>query len=249
MMATTQTEKTTKMKFWKQPKNILVILAHPDDPEFFCGATIAEWVRQGNNVSYCLMTKGDKGVNEKFHANNDICDIRIREQKNAGSVLGVTDIEFMDNEDGYLVPSMELRKDIARIIRQKKPQIVVTCDPTNYYMHNDYINHPDHRAAGQIVIEAVFPAAQNPLFFTDLIDNENLPPHDVDEVWLSLPKEPNLVVDVTETWGQKIDALIEHRSQIGDVDEFRQKMMSRYTEDSDEKAPRYEESFKRIVYR
>lgn len=237
------------MRFWEQPKKILVILAHPDDPEYFCGATIAEWVKQNNEVCYCLLTKGDKGVNKQFQSDEDIRELRMGEQKKAAEILGVEDIVFLDNEDGYLVPSMELRKDVARVIRQKKPNIVVTCDPTNYYLNSHYINHPDHRAAGQVVIDAVFPAAGNPLFFTDLMDGENLPPHNVEEIWISLPKEPNEVIDVTATWDLKVSALLEHRSQIGEVEEFQKKMLSRHTEDSSDKNPRYEESFKRIIYR
>ena len=237
------------MQFWQQKKEILVILAHPDDPEYFCGATIAKWTEQGHNVSYCLLTKGDKGVNEHFQGKGDIRLLRVDEQKKAAAVLGVKDIVFLNNEDGYLVPTIERRKEVARVIRQKKPNIVVTCDPTNYYIHNNYINHPDHRAAGQIVIDAVFPAAQNPLFFTELIDDEKLPPHDVDEVWLSLAKEPNQTVDVTSTWGTKVKALLEHRSQIGDAEAFKKKMASRFIKGSNAENPRFEEQFKRIVYR
>jgi LmbE family N-acetylglucosaminyl deacetylase len=237
------------MKFWDTPKNILVILAHPDDPEFFCGATIAEWVQQGNTVSYCLLTKGDKGVNKDFHSSDDIRQLRIDEQTQAAAQLGVTDITFLDNEDGYLVPSLELRKEVTRVIRQKKPQIMVTCDPTNYFMNDNYINHPDHRAAGQIAIDAVFPAAGNPLFFTDLIIEEKLFPHGVEEVWLSLPKEPNLVLDVTPTWETKINALLQHRSQIGEQEPFKLRMLNRRAEGSTEVNPRFEESFKRIVFK
>jgi LmbE family N-acetylglucosaminyl deacetylase len=161
----------------------------------------------------------------------------------------VEDITFMDNEDGYLVPTLELRKDVTRVIRQKKPQILVTCDPTHYYFNNNYINHPDHRAAGQIVIDAVFPAAQNPLFFSDLIADENLLPHGVEEVWLSLPKEPNTTVDVTDTWEMKINALLQHRSQIGQADAFKERMCKRFTEDSTADDPRYEEIFNRIIFK
>lgn len=235
--------------FWKEQKNILVILAHPDDPEFFCGGTIAEWVKQGHQVSYCLLTKGDKGVNEQFQTDEDIRELRMQEQEKAAAILGVTDLVFMDNEDGYLVPTIAMRKDVARVIRQKKPNIVVSCDPTNYYLNKHYINHPDHRAAGQIVIDAVFPAAQNPLFFSELIHDENLPPHNVDEVWLSLAKEPNEVVDVTDNWDLKVNALLEHRSQIGKEEAFRKRMMSRHTDDSSDECPRFEEAFKRIVYK
>jgi len=237
------------MNFWQEKKKILVILAHPDDPEFFCGATIAEWHRQGNEVAYCLLTKGDKGVNEHFQNSEDIRTLREREQRAAAAVLGVEDITFMDNEDGYLVPSLKLRKDVTRVIRQKKPQILVTCDPTNFFMRDEYINHPDHRAAGQVAIEAVFPAANNPLFFTELITDEELYPHGVEEVWLSLPKEPNLVVDVTATWQLKIDALLKHASQIGIREAFIERMNSRRSADSSEENPRYEEQFKRIIFR
>jgi len=237
------------MQFWKEPKKILVILAHPDDPEFFCGATIAKWVRQGHQVLYCLLTKGDKGVNERFQTTEDIRLLRMEEQTQAAAVLGVTDITFLDNEDGYLIPSLELRKDVTRIIRQKKPQILVTCDPTNYYMGDHYINHPDHRAAGQIALDAVFPAAGNPLFFTDLMTQEKLYPHGVEEVWLSLPKEPNLTLDVSETWDIKVNALLKHSSQIGDEEEFRLRMKGRHTEESSNEAPRFEEEFMRIIFR
>ena len=237
------------MKFWDSPKSILVILAHPDDPEFFCGATIAEWVQQGNQVSYCLLTKGDKGVNKEFQTSGDIRQLRVDEQTQAARQLGVNDITFLDNEDGYLVPTLELRKEVTRVIRQKKPQILVTCDPTNYFMNDNYINHPDHRAAGQIAIDAVFPAAGNPLFFTELITEEQLYPHGVEEVWLSLPKEPNLVLDVTATWDKKIAALLQHRSQIGKPDAFTLRMKNHKTEDSTEDAPRYQEEFKRIIFK
>jgi LmbE family N-acetylglucosaminyl deacetylase len=116
-------------------------------------------------------------------------------------------------------------------------------------MNDNYINHPDHRAAGQIAIDAVFPAAGNPLFFTELITEEQLYPHGVEEVWLSLPKEPNLVLDVTATWDKKIAALLQHRSQIGKPDAFTLRMKSRKTEDSSEDAPRYQEEFKRIIFK
>jgi len=143
---------------------------------------------------------------------------------------------------------LELRKDVTRIIRQKKPDIIVSCDPTHYFFRNDYINHPDHRAAGQVVIDAVFPAAQNPLFFSELIADEQLQPHNVEEIWLSLPKEPNITIDVTKTWNLKIDALLEHRSQIGNVNDFIERMKKRHCEDSTDENPRYEEAFIRIIF-
>lgn len=233
-------------EFWNGKKRILVILAHPDDPEFFCGATIAKWVQDGHTVSYCLLTKGDKGVNENFKSNKNIREIRVAEQKKAASKLGVEEITFLDVEDGYVVPDLKLRRKITAVIRKSKPNIVVTCDPTNYFIRETYINHPDHRAAGQVTIDAVFPAAQNPYFFPELMANNDLSPHHVEEVWLSLAKEPNVILDVSDTWQQKVSALLAHQSQIGDRDAFIRKMQERHTEDSSVDSPRYEEAFRRI---
>lgn len=236
------------MGFWGTKQKILVILAHPDDPEFFCGATIAKWTAEGHHVSYCLLTKGDKGVNEHFSQTKNINKLRIEEQKNAAKVIGVIEIIFLDNEDGYLTPNLDLRKEVTGIIRKVKPDIVVTCDPTNYYIRDSYINHPDHRAAGQVVIDAVFPAAQNILFFPELEKDLHLAPHRVKEVWISLPKESNIAIDVTETWPKKLEALTKHASQIGDIDQFYIRMRSKHTEDSSDESPRYEEVYRRIVF-
>ncbi len=236
------------MPYWETKQKILVILAHPDDPEFFCGGTLSIWAHEGHDIVYCLLTKGDKGINEDFKGVKDIKQLRIEEQQNAAEVIGAHQITFLDNEDGYLVPSLELRKEVARVIRKEKPDIVVTCDPTNYYMRDSYINHPDHRAAGQVAIDAVFPAAQNELFFPELMADENLAPHHVKEVWISLPKEPNVLVDITNTWDNKIQALLKHASQVGNKDKFLKRMRTRRTEDSTDENPRYEEMFRRIVF-
>ena len=236
-------------KYFHENKRILVILAHPDDPEFFCGATLAQWALDGNEIAYCLMTKGDKGTNEQNHSNHQLPCLRIAEQRKAAAVIGVKDITFLNNPDGYLQPTLDVRKQIVRVIRQKKPNIVVSCDPTNYYMRDIYINHPDHRAAGQAVIDAVFPAAQNPDFFPELQVDEGLEPHHVEEVWLSLPKESNIIFDVTNTWTMKISALHQHKSQIGDPQQFNQRMLERRAEGSSIEDPRFEESFLRIILR
>jgi len=235
------------MKFWNSQKKILVILAHPDDPEYFCGATIAKWVGDGHKIDYCLFTEGEKGINSNFHARKNIISIRKKEQESAAKVLGVNSIQYLSYEDGLLTPSLEARKNIVRIIRSVRPNIVITCDPTNYYLNENYLNHPDHRAAGQIVVDAVFPAAKNELFFPELID-EQLLPHHVEEVWLSLPKEANITLDVTETWSLKIEALEEHSSQIGEVEEFRTHMKSKSIYKDKKGIDHYEEKFYRIVF-
>ncbi len=124
---------------------------------------------------------------------------------------------------------------------------MVTCDPTNYYLNDNYLNHPDHRAAGQIVVDAVFPASQNELYFPELL-SEQLNPHHVEEVWLSLPKEANITLDVTETWPLKVKALEEHISQIGDVMKFRTHMASKADFKDKNNIYHFEEKFYRIIF-
>jgi LmbE family N-acetylglucosaminyl deacetylase len=237
-------------EIWESPQQILVILAHPDDPEFFCGATLARWSRAGHHITYQLLTCGDKGFNDFTPADmtpDALCAIRHKEQLAAANVIGVEAIHFMDLPDGYLVPDIDLRRDVVRVIRKFKPDILVTCDPQTLFATYG-INHPDHRAAGQVVLDAVYPAAGSPVFFPELLQ-EGYPPHMPQEVWCSLTTQPNMIVDVTETWSIKMEALLHHKTQIGDIERFQERMKSRRTEDSTEEAPRYEEKFRRIIYR
>lgn len=232
---------------WDAPQRILVILAHPDDPEFFCGGTIARWTLAGHQVAYCLLTCGDKGTKDRSLTSAALCSLRQEEQRAAAAILGVHDVRFLDYPDGYLVPDMNLRKEITRVIRQEQPDILVTCDPTNLYVRETYLNHPDHRAAGQATLDAVFPAARDHLYFIELWRDEQLEPHIVREVWISLPRDPDVSVDITDHWDLKLRALSEHRSQIGDRAQLEERMRSRHTPDSSLEKPRYEEYFKKLV--
>lgn len=235
--------------FWESPQHILVILAHPDDPEFFCGATLARWARAGHKITYSLLTCGDKGFNPDTHPDmtpERLCAIRHDEQRAAADVIGAGSVHFLDREDGYLVPDLTLRRDIVRLIRREKPDILVTCDPQNLFAVYG-LNHPDHRAAGQAVLDAVFPAAGSRVFFPELLA-EGLEPHMPREVWCSLTSQPNTVLDVTDTWNVKIEALLHHKSQIGDAEKFKERMKSRHTESSTDEDPRYEEKFRVVKY-
>lgn len=232
---------------WDTPQKILVILAHPDDPEFFCGATLAKWAHVGHDIHYCLLTCGDKGSSNPETSTEALCSERVNEQKAAAEVLGVKEVRFLGYSDGYVIPDLEMRKDIVRIIRQVRPDIVVTSDPLNLFPAGIRINHPDHRAAGQVVLDSIFPASQNPLYFKELLTEEGLEPHQVREVWISLTHEPNVTLDVTDFWETKIRALCMHKSQIGDPGSFIERMKSRHTSDSSLENPRYEEYFRRLV--
>jgi len=232
---------------WSEPQKVLVLLAHPDDPEFFCGATIARWAAAGHKITYWLMTCGDKGTSDRELRSEELCSMRQEEQKKAAAVLGVEEVNFLGYPDGYLVADLELRCEITRIIRKVRPDIIVTCDPLNLYPGGTRLNHPDHRAAGQVVLDAVFPAARDHLNFVELWRDEGLEPHITREVWVSISPEPNVTLDVTPFWDKKIEALKEHRSQVRDPEGLEKRMRERLAEGSGEQAPRYEESFRRLV--
>ena len=225
------------------------MLAHPDDPEFFCGATLARWIENGHEVLYSLFTRGDKGASETLTDPVTITNTRLAEQKAAGNILGVKEVRYLDHPDGYLEATLEARKNAVREIRTLRPDVIVTCDPTNLFFRGNRLNHPDHLAAGRITLEAIYPAAGNALYFPELISMENLQPHSVDEVWVSLPEEADTVIDVTQYWEKKLEALHQHASQIGDRKAFDVRMRDRHTEDSSLEFPKYEERFRRIILR
>ncbi len=225
---------------------ILVILAHPDDPEFFCGGTLAKWANEGHQISYCLLTHGEKGTNSEFSYTDRIKEIREQEQNEAALTIGANKIIFLDHPDGFLEANLSLRKELVRVMRKEQPDIVVSCDPSNFFIKGETINHPDHRAAGLAVIEAIFPGVQNRDFYPELLD-EGLDQHHIQELWLSLPQEANILIDVTAYWNIKIEALLSHKSQVGDPDLFIERMKKR-GKIMDEQE-RFFEEFRRLVIR
>jgi LmbE family N-acetylglucosaminyl deacetylase len=243
------TNETLPPGTWDSPKNILVILAHPDDPEFFCGATLAKWARAGHHIIYLLLTCGDKGFNPTTQPDmtpEKLCAIRHIEQQNAAKVIGAKSVNFLEYPDGYLVPDLETRKAVVREIRRYKPDILVTCDPQTLFATYG-INHPDHRAAGQVALDAVFPAAGNIAYFPDLLE-EGFQPHMPKEIWCSLTMQPNATIDVTDIWEIKMQAILEHKTQVQDPDNLRERFKARRAEDSTEENPRYEEKFRVVKY-
>ena len=237
MNATSQTDKG----------RVLVVLAHPDDPEFYCGGTVARWAAEGREVVYCLLTKGDKGADDSGTDPVAMAHTRQAEQLAAAAVLGVHQVEFLEHEDGYLVADLSLRREITGVIRRFRPQVVVTCDPTNFFPNSQYINHPDHRAAGQATLDAVFPAAGSGMFFPELEREQGLQPHKVHQVFVAGALHPNTAVDVTEFVERKIAALREHRSQIGDMEGLDERIRTWLRDpQSPPDAPRFIERFQRI---
>ncbi len=193
---------------------ILVIAAHPDDIEFGVAGTVAQWTDEGHDVSYCLVTDGGAGSNAPDADLAELVRVREVEQREAAACVGVTDVRFLGYPDGTLQPTLELRRDLTRLIRELKPQRVVISDPTMVFAGNYYINHPDHRAAAEAALYAVFPSAGTRPIFPELLA-AGYEPHDVDELWLQFSDHPDTFVDVSAQEDRKIAALLCHRSQVG----------------------------------
>ncbi len=225
-------------------KRVMGIFAHPDDPEFFSGATFARWAAEGAEISFVLATSGDKGSADSEMTSERLVQIREQEECNAAAVLGVKEVIFLRYPDGELQPNLALRRDIVRLLRMKQPDVVVTCDPTVFWSQSRSINHPDHRAIGEAVLDAVYPTARDRLNFPELERDEGLDVHKVKQVYLSGTNTITKVVDVTNYVSTKINALREHKSQIADMDGMAQRVAERMLdEQSPEDAPRFIERF------
>ncbi|MEZ4516551.1 MAG: PIG-L deacetylase family protein [Chloroflexota bacterium] len=198
------------------PPTAMFIFAHPDDIEFGCAGTAAKWTQAGSRVIYVVITDGNVGSHEDGMTSERLAEVRREEQTAAGKVAGAECI-FLGYHDGFLQPTLELRKELVRLIRQYKPTAVVCGDPTNFFPRDDYINHPDHRAAGQAALDAIFPAAEMTLLYPDLAA-EGLVGHKVNYVYVNFTQRVNHYIDITDTIDLKIEALREHKSQLGDWD-------------------------------
>jgi LmbE family N-acetylglucosaminyl deacetylase len=196
-------------------KKILVAMAHHDDIEFGVGASIAKWVSEGAVVTYVIITDGGAGSNTPGVVRSDLVAQRKEEQIKAAAAVGVTDVRFLGYEDGVLQPTIELRRDIVRIIREVKPDRVVLQDPTTVFFGDNYINHPDHRAAGEAVLYSVFPSSETRPIFAELLE-EGLEPHKVKDLFVTLSLNPTHYVDTTDFVEHKVAALRHHVSQLGD---------------------------------
>ena len=195
------------------PPSAMIVVAHPDDAEFMCGGTVGKWARAGCEVTYVVITKGDKGSEDPEMTSERLTVIREKEQRDAGAVLGVKNYEFMGYPDGYLVHTLDLRRDVTRLIRKYRPHTLITFDPVNRYFSDNYVNHPDHRVAGDVALDATFPTARDRLTFPELVI-DGYQPWKVREVWLSGAEKTNVWVDISETLELKKQALLKHPSQI-----------------------------------
>jgi LmbE family N-acetylglucosaminyl deacetylase len=233
----------------------LVVAAHPDDPDFGVAGSAARLSGEGHAVHYLMLTSGDAGSEDPLQSPEELMRIREEEQSTAGRILGLASVEWLRFPDGELQPTLELRKAIVRVMRRLRVDVVLCQDPRSLVDDDStYLNHPDHRAAGQAALDAAFPAAGNPRAFRDLLFDEGLKAHKVKEVWLYFTggQQVNHFVDIGETLDQKIAALAAHESQIGDWARSGglRKEMTKWAEEAAQRSGKdmqYAEGFQRIV--
>jgi LmbE family N-acetylglucosaminyl deacetylase len=196
----------------KPPLRVLGFFAHPDDPEFSMGGSAARWADEGAEVYYCIITNGRAGSNDPAQNLDELVAIREAEQRAAAAATGVKEVFFLGYEDGTLQPTIELRRELTRLIRMLKPDRVISGDPTAYF-YDGYVNHADHRAAAEAAVTAVFPSAPTRPIFPELLA-EGYEPHQVKELYIIHPENANLYVDISSTIERKIEALRCHKSQV-----------------------------------
>src|ERR671930_809342 len=223
----------------------MAIYAHPDDAEFGMAGTVAKWTRAGVEFVYCMVTNGASGSQDPKMTRRRLRDLRLAEQREAARILGVKEVVFLDFEDGYLEPTIEVRRAVARQIRIHRPDAIFTMDPTTRY-NGGYVNHPDHIAAAEVVMRSINPDASTRLMLPELWKKEHLEPHKPKALFLMAFGEPDTVIDVSAVVETKIRALRAHGSQIDpeSIDFIRGWMR----EAGKKKGYRYAEGFKVIRF-
>ena len=230
------------------PQRAMSIHAHPDDQEFSVGGTLAKWAKAGAEIISVVITSGDSGSNDPAKDGShkqELAELREQEQLAANDILGVRETVFLRYPDGELEPTIQLRKDITRLIRQYKPDTVMAGNPEAWFYGDEYVNHPDHRAAAQAACEAVFPSAGSRLMFTDLLA-AGYEPHDVKRLYIHGTEKANTWVDITESMDVKIKALQQHLSQIN-PDEVGKWMLEWAEQEAKDKDMKYAESYKVMI--
>lgn len=229
------------------PKVVLAVGAHADDIDFGASGSVAKWAQGGAEVHYLVITDGSKGTSDPTMTPERLVAMRQQEQRDAVAALGAKEAHFLGYEDGLLEVTMQLKKDIVRVIRQIRPDTVVVMDPTMIYVPEfNFINHPDHRAAGQATLDAVFPLARDHLSFPDLYTTEKLQPHKVAHILLINLEKQNYHVDIAETIELKLEGLKRHASQLADATIMQDSVRARAAKLGVHTGSKYAEGFIRI---
>jgi LmbE family N-acetylglucosaminyl deacetylase len=204
----------------ERPARALVIVAHPDDADFGVAATVATWVRAGTVARMVCCTSGDAGADDARTDPLELARRREDEQRAAAAVVGYEGVDFLHRPDGALDNDLALREQLVRIIREFKPDAVLSMDPTVIIHERGFVQHVDHRMAGLAAVDAVYPASRNAMAFPHLVLDEGLEPHTVTDLYLFFTDRPNAWVDVTDAIEVKIAALREHVSQLRKPEEL-----------------------------
>ncbi|HUR16445.1 MAG TPA: PIG-L deacetylase family protein [Candidatus Limnocylindrales bacterium] len=204
----------------ERPERVLVIAAHPDDADFGVAGTISRWTRAGTVARLVCCTSGDAGADDARIDPLELARRRENEQRNAAQVVGYEGVDYLHRPDGALENDLALREQLVRIIRQFKPDAVLSMDPTVVIHERGFIQHVDHRNAALAAVDAVYPAARNAMAFPHLVLDEGLEPHTVEHLYLFFTDKPNTWVDTSDTIDVKIAALREHVSQIRKPEEL-----------------------------
>jgi len=254
-VATKKTSPKTKAKTAsktssKTPKydRVLVVSAHPDDPEFSAGGSVAKLAKDGAIVTYVIVTDGSQGGEDPNQKDSELAATRQKEQRAAARVLGVKKVEFLGYKDGHLTPDLKLRRDIVRMIRKYKPDLVITHLPGRLLDAPMGGSHPDHIAVGEATFAAVYPDSRNPRAFRSLL-KEGFPAHEVKEVWVPYWTSGDFFVDISSTLDLKMESLKKHKSQVakpGREWDFEKFMRRRHRAVGKRAGYQYAESFKRI---
>jgi LmbE family N-acetylglucosaminyl deacetylase len=223
---------------------VLVVAAHPDDPEFLAGGTVARLAKEGREIAYLIVTNGNKGSGDRSITSQQLVPIREEEQRCAARVLGVRDVEFLGYEDGELEDTRNLRRDVTREIRRWRPDLIITLNPSRTY--NNFPGwHRDHRTTARVVLDCVYPLARDHLSFPELMPDYQ--PHKVREVYLIQWEHPRLVIDITDTLNMKLEAIRCHASQVADFEAFEARMRDRAAALGKEKGYSYAEGFDHVI--
>jgi len=211
-------------------RRVLVVTAHPDDVDFGSAGTVAAFTSAGLEVTYCIVTNGEAGGSDRSMSRAEMAALRQDEQRAAAATVGVTDVRFLGHPDGQVEASRALRRDISRVIRQVTPERVVTQSPERNW-DVIYASHPDHLAAGEAAVCAVYPDARNPFAHPELLDDEGLEPWTVPELWVMGPvgssgPSAGIAVDTTATVQRKVAALLCHKSQIADPEGMTERILT-----------------------
>lgn len=233
---------------WSEVERALVIMAHPDDPDFSCAGSAIQMARQGIEVTYMILTNGDKGNHNPLVTRRQLILMRKEEQRKAAAMSGVEHVLFMDEEDGFLRPTPELRKRVCREIRRIRPQLIICNSADRYVSGRGYINHPDHRNAGLVALEAIFPAADNPMFYPDLT-NEGYPPHKISQLYISGADVVDVEIDISDAIDLKIKSILCHESQFDDLAATEKRMREWTGEEQEDGSLRHFERFQQLTFR